>query len=234
MPRVSSRLHLHAVDKTTMMSNPQHAEDVQMTLLGNAWSIPVVGFLLLQLLRPRKLCVVQTLAELLKGLFADEPVLGSSLVTWHSLVPTALSDDTELSVLLNSKLLTLMSTKGSDVIQASHGSRDHQKFRTSVPANLWSWRTICGFAWPSGECDHINRLELRAVYTALRWRVLRRKDLRCRVLHLTDSMVCLHVLNRGRSSSRKNPIPYVPCIVPFTRCWPSDLRCLRLQCYEPG
>ncbi|CAE7858634.1 Tnks2, partial [Symbiodinium microadriaticum] len=195
---------LHAVDKATIKSTPLHAEDVQMTLLGSTWSIPIVAFLLLQLLQPRNLCLVQTLSELLNGLFADEPVLGSSLLTWRGLDPQACSDDQDLSILLNSKLLTLMSAKGADVmIQASHGSRNFQRFRTSVPANLWSWRTVCGFPWAPGEGDHINRLELRAVYTALRWRVLRRNNIRCRLLHLTDSMVCLHVLSRGRSSSRK-------------------------------
>ena len=167
------------------------------------WNDPVVGFLLLRLLRPRKLCVVSCLKELLACLFADAPVLGSILLTWHGLDGGGNCADTRMSQLLNSKLLTLLSTKGADVmIQASHGSRDHQRFRTSVPANLWSWRTVCGFAWSSADGDHINRLELRAVYTALRWRVLRRKELRSRLLHLTDSMVCLHVLNRGRSSSR--------------------------------
>ena len=165
---------------------------------------PCGGVFLLQLLRPRRLCVVASLKQLLNGLFGDEPVLGSSLLSWQSLDCKTVCEDQELPQTLCSKLLTLLSTKGSDVmIQTSQGSRDFQRFRTSVPANLWSWRTVCGFSWTAGESDHINRLELRAVYTALRWRVLRRTNIRCRLPHLTDSMVCLHVLNRGRSSSRK-------------------------------
>ena len=95
------------------------------------------------------------------------------------------------------RLLTLLPIQtGADV-------QDHQRFRASIPAHLWSWKTICGWPWPATEKDYINRYELRAVYTALRWRVLRRKELKARFIHLTDSMVCLHVVSRGRSSSRK-------------------------------
>ena len=164
------------------------------------WSIPLIGFLLLQLLRPLGLCAVRSLAELLHGWFSDEPVLGSNLLSWHCLgVPSHPHGDKDLSKELSSRLFfTLLSCKGSDVmIQMS------QRFRTSIAAHLGTWRTVCGFSWSDHEKDYINRLELRAVYTALRWSALRRKEVRCHFLHLTDSMVCLHVLNHGRSSSRK-------------------------------
>lgn len=36
----------------------------------------------------------------------------------------------------------------------------------------------------------------------LRWRMTRKKHQQCRFLHLKDSMVMLHALSRGRSSSR--------------------------------
>lgn len=37
----------------------------------------------------------------------------------------------------------------------------------------------------------------------IRWKILRGRRLRMRFLHLTDSLVCLRALTRGRSSSRK-------------------------------
>lgn len=48
-----------------------------------------------------------------------------------------------------------------------------------------------------------NGLELRAVGTALRWRIGRKGWLRTKFVHLVDSQVCLRALSRGRSSSRK-------------------------------
>lgn len=46
-------------------------------------------------------------------------------------------------------------------------------------------------------------LEMRAVLTALRWRLSKKGWLNTRFVHLVDSQVCLHSLARGRSSSRK-------------------------------
>lgn len=62
-----------------------------------------------------------------------------------------------------------------------------------------SWITIISHRWRWTH-EHINVLEMRAIVLALIWLVS------CRVLHrctplLTDSMVCLGVLNKGRTSS---------------------------------
>lgn len=46
-------------------------------------------------------------------------------------------------------------------------------------------------------------LELRATLTSIKWRVERLHQLDVRCLHLVDSLVVLHSLTRGRSSSRK-------------------------------
>ncbi|CAE7940562.1 Tnks2, partial [Symbiodinium necroappetens] len=179
-------------------------EDVRLNLLGNAWSVAVVGFLLLQLLRPRQLCMLSSLQELLSTLYGDKPVFSDALLSWHSLRSKQCCPGTDTGKALAAKLMTLLSSKGSDImIQSGTEPRDFQRFRNSIPARLWSWKTITGWPWPDGEADHINRYEMRAVYTALRWRVLRRKECRVRFVHLTDSMVSLHVINRGRSSSRK-------------------------------
>jgi hypothetical protein len=46
-------------------------------------------------------------------------------------------------------------------------------------------------------------LEMRALEATIRWRIEKLVDLQCKVLHLTDSLVCLHTVSRGRSSSKK-------------------------------
>ena len=160
-------------------------------------------FLLMQLLAPLELCMVCALDGLIATLYRDLPVHGDCLLAWHSLGRTFRSDS-PVAEQLAQKLMTLMSAKGEDVmLQVSGEVRVQQRCRKSIPAGLWAWREICGWRWPNASQDHINRLELRALYTALRWRVLRRKQTRVRFLHLTDSMVCLHLLRRGRSSSHK-------------------------------
>ena len=77
------------------------------------------------------------------------------------------------------------------------------RFRTSIPRNLWRWATICGWKWQSSIPEHINKLELKAVYTALKWRVARQRLRHSRVLRLVDSMLSLQFFNKGRSSSHK-------------------------------
>ena len=159
---------------------------------------------MLQLLRPLKLCLLVSLREVLETLYGDKPVFSESLLSWRGLGSPKVSYDSERPRRLVRKLMTLLSGNGSDImLQLGGEPRQHQRFRTSIPAHLWQWKDICSWGWPAEENDHINRYELRAIYTALRWRVLRKKECQVRFVHLTDSMVCLHVVSKGRSSSHK-------------------------------
>ena len=72
----------------------------------------------------------------------------------------------------------------------------HQRFRQTVPSKAWRWKEVTGWAW-RGDPEHINS------WNTLKWLVTQRKLKSCRVLRLVDSMVVLHALSRGRSSSRK-------------------------------
>ena len=76
------------------------------------------------------------------------------------------------------------------------------RLRATVPAKLWRWSVVTGWKWTLGR-EHINSVELHAILTALRWRAEHKHHLNTRVIHMTDSLVCLHSLTRGRSSSRK-------------------------------
>ena len=74
--------------------------------------------------------------------------------------------------------------------------------RASLPARLWRWRVASSWQWRGGR-EHINVLEMRAVLNALRWRLERQSQVKIKFVHMVDSLVCLHSLSRGRSSSRK-------------------------------
>ena len=76
------------------------------------------------------------------------------------------------------------------------------RLRASLPSRLWKWKIIAGWSW-KGNPEHINSLEMRAILTTLQWKIGHQGLVRKRFLHMTDSLVCLHSLTRGRSSSRK-------------------------------
>ena len=94
------------------------------------------------------------------------------------------------------KLLGQVSVKGEDLLLQMGSDIP------AIPRKLWRWREIAGWQW-TGSAEHINVLELRAVKTSLAWRIRELKEQRTRFLHLVDSLVVLHALSRGRSSSQK-------------------------------
>lgn len=102
------------------------------------------------------------------------------------------------------KLGNLISLKGEDIMLTTPTTQlvKFHRLRASVPAKLWKWRIVSGWRWTHGN-EHINSLELRAILNALRWRLEHQGHGGCRMLHLTDSLVCLRALTRGRTSSRK-------------------------------
>ena len=188
--------------------DPVGWEDCRLSLIGNSWSVPVVTFLLMHLLGPRKLCENMSALNIQ---MQCKPGSSSRLNGFLSRPPwtgqrqnMASANDAQLI----RKLGSLMSTRGTDVLlqSSTEPCQSYDRLRTSIPASLWRWRTACSWAWKrpqEGAREHINRLELRAVLTAIKWRILKAKNRRKRFLHLVDSLVSLHVVNKGRSSSRK-------------------------------
>ena len=73
--------------------------------------------------------------------------------------------------------------------------------RTSIDPSRWVW-TIAD-AYPYRQEEHINVLELRSILHALEWRARSKVSQDQRFLHLSDSQICLAVLTKGRSSSKK-------------------------------
>lgn len=194
----------------TMQCMPKAAQgtqnhlDTRLSLIGNTWNVTVITWLLSQLgqllglnegLSPQQI-VSRTAPGCTKDL---QTFLQRPLMTQRRAPPPDTCEET-----LVKKLLTLVSVKGEDLMLQS-SSEDlvrYHRLRASIPAKLWRWRAIASWRW-SDQGEHINSLELRAVLTALRWRIERNKCIHSKFIHLVDSQVCLHALSRGRSSSKK-------------------------------
>lgn len=177
--------------------------DTRRTLLGNTWSVPVVACLLNQLFQPLGFYPSVTPQEILNRCHpqAVESVQGKLFRLPLRLQKQQVEDQSDA---LAFKLGNLLSVKGEDILLTTPQDRlcKYQRLRATVPARLWRWKVIAGWRWRS-KAEHINALELRAVLTTVRWRLEHQHWHRQRFVHLTDNMVCLRALSRGRSSSRK-------------------------------
>eukprot|EP00438_Fugacium_kawagutii_P034843 Skav219085 [mRNA] locus=scaffold3000:142585:144471:- [translate_table: standard] len=179
-------------------------EDLRCSLIGNTWNVTVVTWLLSQLgallgvsdrLTPQQ-CVDRTRPGSNRDLptFLARPRMG------RTTQPVVSNNE---QILVN-KLTNMVSIKGEDLLISS-STEENLKFhrlRASIPSNLWRWRIVSSWRW-HGQREHINVLELRAVLCALRWRILKRHERGQKMVHLVDSLVCLHSLTRGRTSSKK-------------------------------
>eukprot|EP00435_Cladocopium_sp_Y103_P007463 s167_g2.t1 len=179
--------------------------DLRHTLVGNAWSVPVVAWLLGQLLGPLGATSLLSPQEVMDRLDPRKVLDVRSKLLRPPLNPVVSSTSGKIGGEQLANLLgRLVSTKGDDILISS--GVDHiakfQCLRQTVPPNLWHWKIVSGWQWSLSK-EHINVLELRALEATIRWRIERREELQCRFVHLTDSLVCLHTMSRGRSSSRK-------------------------------
>ena len=176
--------------------------DTRLSLLGNSWSVPVVTWLLGQLLFMLGLIQRKRVQDIVE---AVTPGKGEFLQTLLLRPPLRFSNMSfSPSTMLVKKLAGLTTIKGEDLLlqNKSEVPVKFHRLRASIPARLWRWRTVSGWVW-KGAPEHINVLELRAVWTTLKWRVEQLGQMNLRSLHLVDSLVVLHALTRGRSSSRK-------------------------------
>ena len=198
--------------KNFRTGNPQTTDDIRMSLIGNSWHCGVVCCLLYPLCRSLGLLSPTPIPTILRQLHPEgNEDVGSILLKEAYDRPSPfqkLDMDQHAPQRLVSKICHLVSAKGSDVLLTSNNEhlRKYHRLSNSLYQKICRWKILCGWKWKphqSGCPEHINKLELRAVQTALRWRLFRHKESSCRILHLVDSMVSLQVLNKGRSSSHK-------------------------------
>lgn len=179
-------------------------EDLRLTLLGNTWNVTVVTWLLSQLgALPGvgdRLSAQECVERTKPGASTDLPTFLSRPTMGRTTKKITAGNEK----VLVKKLMNMVSIKGEDLLLSSSTEENmkYRRLRSSLPSNLWKWRIVTGWRW-KGSAEHINVLELRAVLCALRWRILRCQARNQRMVHLTDSLVCLRALARGRTSSRK-------------------------------
>ena len=177
--------------------------DQRLTLVGNSWSVPVVAWLLGQLLGARGVVRTPSVQDILDSLHPKGLLYTQGRLMRPPLnPPPQVGEKHEYNLAF--RLGNLISIKGEDILLTTPTTQmvKYHRLRASVPSALWRWKIISGWKWTLGK-EHINSLELRAILTTLRWRIEHRYHVNTRLIHLTDSLVCLHCLSRGRSSSRR-------------------------------
>lgn len=179
----------------------QDWKDCRLTLVGNSWAVPVVAWLLSQLLGPLGLSREMSPQDVVDKLKPENNLSVQSRLLRLPLRPLrgrGMGHEQDLAF----KLTNLVSMKGEDILIMGKSSEQvrYHRLRASIPSRLWKWKVVAGWKW-TNTTDHINALELRAILTTLMWRVGKKVMLRKRMVHLTDSLVCLRALTRGRSSS---------------------------------
>lgn len=182
----------------------ENHQDLRLTLLGNTSCVTVIVWLLAQLCAPLGLCEP---ADPQRCIDITKPGSATELAAFLARPPMSRTTRRRKggnALVLVKKPLNLVSIKGEDII-LSASTEDNLKYhrlRASIPARLWAWRTVCSWLW-KGNKEHINVLEMRAVLCALKWRIIKCGIGNHRLVHLVDSLVCLHSLTRHRTSSRK-------------------------------
>ena len=177
--------------------------DTRLTLLGNSWSVPVVAWILGQLFSWLGWISAMSPQDVLQACRPGTHPFVQGRLTRLPLVQSRKVDHTE-PIELARKLGNLVSIKGEDILLSTPTTQlvKFYRLRASIPARMWKWAIIAGWKWRHGT-EHINSLEVRSVLTTLKWRIQKKRQVGCRMIHLVDSLVCLHALSRGRSSSRK-------------------------------
>ena len=180
-----------------------HLDD-RHSLIGNSWSVAVVvAWFLSQLFGRLGFCPTYTPQELVELLCPGQQALLQARLWRLPLRPQRGRGDVSPETLVY-KLSNLISIKGEDILLSAPTSQltKFQRLRGSIPSRLWRWKVVAGWQWRK-NAEHINQLELRAILTTWKWRIEKRQQTNTRFIHMTDSLVCLHILSRGRSSPRR-------------------------------
>ena len=193
-------------------SHPQETEDTRLSLIGNAWHVGVVANLLQHLCFQLGLLPDQSVSDVMKQLKPGSAADAAGLLLREGFERPkpfhTVDQNSQDQLNLVRKLNHLVSSKGTDVLltTGSESMPKQHRLRNSLSPKLWRWKVLCGWKWRNtahSVPEHINKLEMRAVETALRWHLFRHRAYGKRVLHLVDSMVSLQIINKGRTSSRK-------------------------------
>ena len=105
-----------------------------------------------------------------------------------------------LELQLVAKILAQCSYRGTDVhLHTLTFYRPDRLPISPIDARQWVWKISKGWAWKN--TNHINILEMEALYHTIKFRAKGGRILHRKFLHLVDSQVVLGIVAKGRSSS---------------------------------
>ena len=197
--------------------------DIRHTLIGNSWHVPTIAWLLSQLFQPLGLTPLGSLEEIMEAAKPGTERRLQGFLRRPPLNRIAKQPEEVPETELTKRLLQFVSVKGEDLLlQAdSENTIRFHRLRASVPSKLWNWRTVCGWPWKRGGY-HINALEMQAVLTCLEWRIARKRQHCCRLLHLTDSLVTVACPHKREVKFPETPSSAIQdqCVAPCVRRLP--------------
>jgi site-specific DNA-cytosine methylase len=189
---------------STIKGNPQQHEDERLSLLGDSFSvfsfvipaaalcrayIPKLHYHQLALrmgLAPGFTCPLNLVAPLGRKLqYGSADNLSTQTVEQ-----------------INKVLLARVNHTGSDIrLTTGEVLSPKSAPRQSVQAGWWDWKPLFKVKWKLSE--HINVLELRSSLLAAKYHILHLQQVHCRIVHITDSFVCMSVISKGRTGSKQ-------------------------------
>ncbi|CAK0883472.1 unnamed protein product [Prorocentrum cordatum] len=181
-------------------SNQQAVEALRCSLLGDAFAVAPLGWLLRNLFVASRCAAGRYSGEELARPLKCKDLLDESV----EFAKEPVQERSESRVLI--QLFQSVGGRGGSDVRLDVGVPFRPKAwpRASIDPSLWKWNIILSYPWgPSALGSRINALELRAATATVRWRT-RSASFRCvRFLHLVDSQVVAAILIRGRTISHK-------------------------------
>lgn len=141
----SGRVH---ADVPAKVSAQEEYLDKRLSLVGNAWSVPVVTWFIGQLVGSWGLAPALTPQQVMQRLNVEgNPFLQSRLMRPPLRPDLQLSPTTESSLV--NQLGRLVSTKGADLMLTSSPDEisEHQRLRHTVNPKMWKWKVVAGWKW---------------------------------------------------------------------------------------
>lgn len=170
--------------------------DLRHTLIGNTWAVPVVAWLIGQLLWPLGICKKWTTQDLVDHLSPHMCDYLQTRLLRLPLRPLRGASNTMGAQELVNKLGNLVSVKGEDILLVNKTSEQakYHRLRASVPSKLWVWKIIAGWQW-KGQQEHINVLEMRAILASLQWKLHHKQLQRSSFKFILLILWCVYILS---------------------------------------
>ena len=185
---------LPALPKDEARRSPQRLEDARCALIGNAFYVPAIAWLIGHKLHQTGILPKIPTVSQCWGEPGDEAMDGlRRRLGSQGSEADGMAEEVIKHIHRNS------CGKGSDVRLATGVLFNPGVWpRRAVAAGRWTWKVVVAFPMKG---RHINVQELEAILSALKWRTRGLSGPGRRSVHFVDSQVCMAVMAKGRSSS---------------------------------